>query len=114
MPHPLDEYPIHQLPLSMRYVGTSDRNSYDRCIVHAFRRDGSVEMLAGLGVYPNLGVMDAYVNVRKGRRSHVVRASDALGGRPARASGRADPPRGHRTTPVVPVRLRRRRPRREL
>ena len=26
MPVPLDEYPIHQLPLSMRYVGSSDRN----------------------------------------------------------------------------------------
>ena len=26
MPVPLDEYPIHQLPLSLAYVGTSDRN----------------------------------------------------------------------------------------
>ncbi|MFN8025986.1 MAG: hypothetical protein U0W40_06425 [Acidimicrobiia bacterium] len=34
---PLDEYPIHQSPLSMAHVATSDRNFYDRCY---FKRDG--------------------------------------------------------------------------
>ena len=29
---PLDEYPIHQVPMSMSHVATSDRNVYDRCI----------------------------------------------------------------------------------
>ena len=29
---PLDELPIHQAPLPMRYVTTSDRHFYDRCI----------------------------------------------------------------------------------
>ena len=29
---PLDEYPIHQVALPMRYIATSDRNVYDRCI----------------------------------------------------------------------------------
>ena len=29
---PLDEHPIHQVPMSMAYVASSDRNMYDRCI----------------------------------------------------------------------------------
>ncbi len=78
MAHPLDEYPIHQAPVSMRYFDTSDRNVYDRCIMHCFRRDGEVELITGLGVYPHLGVMDAYATVRRGRRQWAVRTSDAL------------------------------------
>ncbi|MDQ0912214.1 hypothetical protein QFZ22_008199 [Streptomyces canus] len=26
-PVPLDEYPVHQVPLSMKYVATGDRNA---------------------------------------------------------------------------------------
>jgi hypothetical protein len=77
-PHPLDEYPIHQVPLSMRETLSSDRNTYDRCIMHALNRDGSVQFAIGLGVYPNLGVIDAYAVVRRGTQLRVVRASDAL------------------------------------
>jgi hypothetical protein len=79
VPVPLDEYPIHQAPLSMRYVATSDRNAYDRCIFQAHDRTGDVFLITGLGVYPNLGVIDAYATVRRGDRQVVVRASDALG-----------------------------------
>ena len=78
MPSPLDEYPIHQAPLSLRHVATSDRNFYDRCIFQAHDRTGEVFLITGLGVYPNLGVMDAYAVVRRGDIQHVVRASDAL------------------------------------
>ena len=79
MPHPLDEYPIHQAPLSMRYVTSSDRNFYDRCYFNAHDRTGDVFLISGLGVYPNLGVTDAYVTVKKGGRQWTVRCSDALG-----------------------------------
>ncbi len=72
---PLDEYPIHQVPLSMAYVASSDRNSYDRCIYQAHAHDGSTEMLTGLGVYPNLGVIDAFAVVRRGDRQWAVQAS---------------------------------------
>jgi hypothetical protein len=75
---PLDEYPIHQVPLSMRYVATGDRNAYDRCIFQAHDRTGDVLLITGLGVYPNLGVIDAYGSVRRGDRQVVVRASDAV------------------------------------
>ena len=71
MPSPLDEYPIHQAPLSMRHVATSDRNFYDRCIFQAHDRTGDVLLITGLGVYPNLGVIDAFAVVRRGDIQHV-------------------------------------------
>ena len=78
-PVPLDEYPVHQVPLSMRHVATGDRNAYDRCIFHVFDHSGRALLIAGLGVYPNTGVIDAYATLRTGDRLHAVRASDALG-----------------------------------
>ncbi|MFK0254871.1 hypothetical protein [Streptomyces sp. NPDC090445] len=50
-PVPLDEYPIHQAPLSMKRVVTGDRNAYDRCIFHVFDHAGRAVLIAGLGVY---------------------------------------------------------------
>lgn len=78
-PVPLDEYPVHQVPLSMRYVATSDRNAYDRCIFHVLDHEGRALLILGLGVYPNAGVTDAYATLRVGDTLHAVRASDALG-----------------------------------
>src|SRR3712207_3269689 len=63
----------------MRYVATSDRNFYDRCIFQAHDRTGDVLLITGLGVYPNLGVIDAFAVVRRGDTQYAVRASDALG-----------------------------------
>ncbi|MER5889887.1 hypothetical protein ABT160_39185 [Streptomyces sp. NPDC001941] len=78
-PVPLDEYPVHQAPLSMKHHVSGDRNAYDRCIFQVFDHAGRTLLIAGLGVYPNLGVIDAYATVRSGDRIHAVRASDALG-----------------------------------
>lgn len=78
-PVPLDEYPIHQVPLSMKQVATGDRNAYDRCIFHLFDHQGHALLILGLGVYPNVGVIDAYATLRVGDTLHAVRASDALG-----------------------------------
>ena len=72
---PLDEYPIHQVPLSMRYVATSDRNFYDRCIYQGIDHEADAYFITGLGVYPNLGVIDAYATVRRGDRQWAIRAS---------------------------------------
>jgi hypothetical protein len=77
-PAPLDEYPIHQAPISMRHVATSDRNFYDRCYFNAHDRTGDIFLVTGLGVYPNLGVVDAYATVRKGDHQWAIRCSDAL------------------------------------
>ena len=79
MPVPMDEYPVHQIPLSMEYVGTGDRNFYDRSYFAGHDRTGDVLLITGLGVYPNLGVIDAYATVRRGDRQWAVRFSDALG-----------------------------------
>lgn len=76
---PLDEFPIHQTPLSMQFVSSSDRNFYDRCYLNAHDRTGNVFLVTGLGVYPNLGVIDAYACVRVGDTQHAVHFSDALG-----------------------------------
>ncbi|MER5431527.1 hypothetical protein [Streptomyces sp. NPDC002588] len=78
-PVPLDEYPVHQVPLSMKHVATGDRNAYDRCIFQVLDHRGRALLIAGLGVYPNLGVIDAYATLRLGDRLYAVRASDALG-----------------------------------
>jgi hypothetical protein len=78
-PVALDEYPVHQVPLSMKYVATSDRNAYDRCIFHVLDHQGCALLILGLGVYPNAGVIDAYATLRVGDTLHAVRASDALG-----------------------------------
>lgn len=79
VPVPLDDYPLHQTPLSLGYVGTSDRNFYDRCYFNAHDRTGDVFFVSGLGVYPNLGVIDAYAVVRRGDRQQVLRCSGPLG-----------------------------------
>ncbi|WP_329114234.1 hypothetical protein [Streptomyces sp. NBC_01465] len=77
-PVALDEYPIHQAPLSMKHVATGDRNAYDRCIFHVFDHEGRALLIVGLGVYPNTGVIDAYATLRRGDQLLAVRASDAL------------------------------------
>lgn len=81
-PVALDEYPIHQAPLSLRHVPPSDRNFYDRCYFNAHDRTGDVFLITGGGVYPNLGVVDAYACVRRGDQQWSVRCSDALDDRP--------------------------------
>lgn len=80
-PGPLDEFPIHQTALTMARVATSDRNFYDRSYFNAHDRDGGTMLITGVGVYPNLGVIDAYLAVRSGDQVHTVRFSDALGDR---------------------------------
>lgn len=78
MPAPLDEYPIHQTPLSMARVATSDKNFYDRSYFNALDTEGDLFLVTGFGAYPNLGVTDAFATVRKGDRQWAVRFSDAL------------------------------------
>lgn len=79
VPVPLDEYPIHQTPLSLGYVGASDRNFYDRWYFNAHDRSGEIFLVSGAGVYPNLGVADAFATLRRGDRQWTVRCSDRLG-----------------------------------
>ena len=77
-PVALDEFPIHQSPLSMARVATSDTNFYDRCYFNVHDRTGDRFLISGLGVYPTLGVVDAYALAREGDTQFAVRYSDAL------------------------------------
>ena len=90
MPVPADEYPVHQVPQSIAIPGSTDRNFYDRCYFNAHDRTGDIFLVTGFGVYPNLGVMDAYATVRRGDRQVTVRASDAFDER-ARLDQRVGP-----------------------
>jgi hypothetical protein len=78
VPISLDEYPVHQTPLPMSRVATSDRNFYDRCYLNLHGPDGEVFLVTGLGVYPNLGVIDAYATARRGDQQWTVQFSGAL------------------------------------
>ena len=72
---PLDEHPIHQVPMSMAYVATSDRNVYDRCIYQGQDHLAETYFLTGLGVYPNAGIIDAFMSVRRGDRQWSLQTS---------------------------------------
>jgi len=76
---PLDVYPIHQIAEVMRHVGTSDRNFYDRYYFNSHRCSPDLFLAAGMGQYPNLGVIDAFAVLTTGGLHHVVRASRELG-----------------------------------
>jgi hypothetical protein len=57
-----DDYPIHQLPEPIAYA-TGERNFYDRYFFNGYSRDSSVFFAVALGVYPQLGVMDAALSI---------------------------------------------------
>jgi hypothetical protein len=81
---PLDDYPVHQISEPMRFVGTSDRNFYDRYYfnIHCaggVEADHRLFAVIGVGQYPNLSVADAFVSVLWGADHRVVRSSKTLG-----------------------------------
>ena len=60
----MDDYPLHQITDVMRFVGTSDRNFYDRYYFNMHCCSDEVFVVFGLGQYPTLGVQDAFLLVR--------------------------------------------------
>ncbi len=74
-----DDYPIHQTPEPVQQVFTSDRNFYDRFFFNGYFRDGEPYFAGAMGIYPNLGIIDAAFSVIVGGVQHCVRASRALG-----------------------------------
>jgi hypothetical protein len=75
-----DEYLIHQTPYTFDRVATSDRNFYDRYFFNGYRRDGEVYFAIAMGIYPNLGIIDAAISVvQGGKQQYFVRASRLLG-----------------------------------
>jgi len=76
-----DDYPVHQAPELIRHPATSDRNFYDRYYFNMHPCAADWFAVFGFGQYPNLGVVDAFVDVRRGQGQHIVRASAPLGDR---------------------------------
>jgi hypothetical protein len=76
---PADDWMIHQTPDPIRWVGTSDRRFYDRHFITGHSRDGRVAFLNGIGLYPNLGVIDCFASYAIGDTQYTTRASRELG-----------------------------------
>ena len=75
---PMDEFPVHQVPQPIAWPGSSDRNFYDRSYFNCHDRSGDIFLITGIGYYPNLGVKDAYVLVRRGDTQTAVHLSDGI------------------------------------
>jgi hypothetical protein len=77
---PHDDYLIHQTPDTLDHVVTSDRNFYDRYYFNAHTLEGDAFLVVAMGLYPNIGVIDAFATaVIDNKTQHIVRASRALG-----------------------------------
>lgn len=86
---PLDDYLAHQIPETFDHVASSDRNFFDRYYFNAYTKDGSAFLTFGMGSYPNLNVIDAFLSVVHEGKQHIVRASRLLG--PDRMNTRVGP-----------------------
>jgi len=77
---PLDDYLVHQTPETVDRVVTSDRNFYDRYYFNAHTLEGDAFLVVAMGLYPNVGVIDAFATiVVDGKTQYAVRASRELG-----------------------------------
>ncbi len=76
---PMDEFMAHQTCETFDHVFTSDRNFYDRYYFNLHPSSDELFLIMGMGQYPNLGTMDAFVSVSHGDHLYVVRASRELG-----------------------------------
>jgi hypothetical protein len=77
---PLDDYLVHQTTETVDRVVTSDRNFYDRYYFNAHTLDGNAFLVVAMGLYPNVGVIDAFATVViDGTTQYTVRASRELG-----------------------------------
>lgn len=75
---PLDDYPIHQTPVSITENGMGS-NAYDRYFFNGYRADGEVFLSVALGVYPNRGIIDGALCVVVDGVQHSVFATGRLG-----------------------------------
>jgi hypothetical protein len=84
---PQDDLLGHQTPRSFAQAGDGATRFTERYWYTAHPLDGSPVIFdAGLGYYPNRGVMDAFAGVTVGRRQTNFRASRRLGANPLETS----------------------------
>jgi hypothetical protein len=75
----LDEYLIHNHPHPVRVMWTSDPQAYERMWFTCQDRTGDLLVVAGMGIYPNLGTAEAFAIVNLRGRHSTVRAHRKLG-----------------------------------
>ena len=75
-----DEYLIHQIFDFIDAVESDDPNFQDRFFFTCHNTDGTLELMAGLGVYPNVNVMDGFICVRHDGVQRNIRLSRHLKG----------------------------------
>jgi hypothetical protein len=73
-----DDFPVHQTAEYIAHPATSDRNFYDRYYFNLHPSSDEYFAIFGMGQYPNLGVKDAFVDVRRGDKQYIVRSSAPL------------------------------------
>ena len=83
---PADEMLVHQIADTFATVSQSDRSWTEKIWAMAADRAGSMQLVFGLGVYPNRGVVDAFGGVSRGVEQWTVRASGRLGRDPGAGS----------------------------
>ncbi len=82
-----DDLMGHQTPKPFALAGDGDPRFTERCWYTA-HPIGAPDVIfdAGLGYYPNRGIMDGFAGVTIGRRQHNFRASRRLGANPLETS----------------------------
>ena len=73
-----DDYPLHQTPEPIAYVG-GNRNFYDRYFFNGYDKNGDVFFAMALGVYPYVNILDAGFSVFKASHHDPILHSDADG-----------------------------------
>lgn len=76
---PMDDFLAHQTPDTFDHVYSGDRTFYDRYYFNCHSCSDEIFLITGMGQYPNLGVLDAFVCVSVEDQHYCVRASRELG-----------------------------------
>jgi len=74
----LDELPIHQANTPLRLMHTTDPRAFERYWFTAQDDAGKFLLVTGIGVYPNLGTVDAYALICIDGKQTTVRAHRAM------------------------------------
>jgi hypothetical protein len=78
-----DDYPVHQTPEPVAHPASSDRNVYDRYWFNGYQDDGEFYFAAGMGLYPNRGIIDCGFSIGRDGEQHAFHASKRASGEPA-------------------------------
>ena len=75
----IDEYMVHNNPLPIRAMWTSDPRAFERMWFGMFDKTGDLMIIMGIGFYPNLNTADAYAIVNYRGQHTTVRGQRMLG-----------------------------------